>query len=172
MTPRGDTASFLNALRDPKRAKRMLGAIKELTTEPVAIMEVCGGHTRTIVRYGLEQLLPKEISFLHGPGCPVCVTPRERVDMAVALAQKRGLVLATLGDMLRVPGSSGSLLQARASGCDIRVVYSPLDVLALAKQNQKTRSCSSPSGSRRPPRRRRRFWNAALWKEPKTSRCS
>ena len=137
MTPRGDTASFLNALRDPKRVKRMLGAIKELTAEPVAIMEVCGGHTRTIVRYGLEQLLPKEISFLHGPGCPVCVTPRERVDMAVALAQKRGLVLATLGDMLRVPGSSGSLLQARASGCDIRVVYSPLDVIALAKQNPK-----------------------------------
>ena len=138
MTPRGgDTASFLNALRDPKRVKRLLGAIKEVTAEPVAIMEVCGGHTRTIVRYGLEQLLPKEISFLHGPGCPVCVTPRERVDMAVALAHKKGLVLATLGDMLRVPGSSGSLLQARASGCDIRVVYSPLDVLALAKQNPK-----------------------------------
>lgn len=137
MTPRGDTASFLNALRDPKHVKRLLGAIKERTPGPVRFMEVCGGHTRTIVRYGLEQLLPKEISFLHGPGCPVCVTPRERVDMAIALAQKRGLVLATLGDMLRVPGSSGSLLQARASGCDVQVVYSPLDVLALAKQNPK-----------------------------------
>ena len=137
MHNKDDTAKLLRALRNPKSIERLLGAIKEVSFKPVSIMEVCGGHTRTIIRYGLEQLLPKDITFLHGPGCPVCVTPKERVDMAIALAKTKGVILATLGDMLRVPGSSGSLLQARASGCDVRVVYSPLDVLALAKEEPK-----------------------------------
>lgn len=129
------TTELLRALRNPKSIERLLGAIESQMPGPVALMEVCGGHTHTIVRYGLEQLLPQEIRFLHGPGCPVCVTPMERVDMAVALAKIKGVILATLGDMLRVPGSLGSLLKARTEGHDVRVVYSPLDVIELAKQN-------------------------------------
>jgi hydrogenase expression/formation protein HypD len=98
-------------------------------------MEVCGGHTHTIYRYGLEDLLPPEVELVHGPGCPVCVIPMGRVDDAIALAEADGVVLATFGDMMRVPGGRGTLLQARARGADVRIVYSPLDALALARNN-------------------------------------
>ena len=95
-------------------------------------MEVCGGHTHAIYRHGLEDLLPPEVELVHGPGCPVCVIPMGRVDDAIALAEEPGVTLATFGDMMRVPGGRGSLLEAKARGADVRMVYSPLDALALA----------------------------------------
>jgi len=114
---------------------------KQIETEalqlekPLYIMEVCGGHTHTIMKYGLMQILPKNIRFVHGPGCPVCIMPKERIDHAIALAQMEDAILVTLGDMIRVPGSKGSLAEARAAGSDIRALYSPLDALKIAKEN-------------------------------------
>jgi hydrogenase expression/formation protein HypD len=99
------------------------------------IMEVCGGHTHTIMKYGLQQLIPQNIHFIHGPGCPVCVMPKERIDHAYALAMQEEVILVTLGDMIKVPGSMGSLQDARAKGADVRFVYSPLDTLQIAKEN-------------------------------------
>lgn len=102
---------------------------------PLKIMEVCGGHTHTIMKYGLKQLLPYSIEFIHGPGCPVCVMPKERIDQAIALARMNDTILLTLGDMIRVPGSSSSLVQERSLGCDIRPLYSPMDALKIAREN-------------------------------------
>lgn len=101
----------------------------------VNIMEVCGGHTHAIMKYGLNQLLPKNVNFIHGPGCPVCVMPKERVDHAMALANLSDVILVTLGDMIKVPGSKGSLQDARANGADVRFVYSPTDCIKIAKEN-------------------------------------
>jgi hydrogenase expression/formation protein HypD len=116
------------------------GVARELRTlvepgKPVRIMEVCGGHTHTIYRHGLQQLVPDDVEFLHGPGCPVCVIPMGRVDDAIWLAEQPDVTLATFGDMMRVPGRRGSLLEARARGADVRMVYSPLDALELARRN-------------------------------------
>jgi len=131
---------FIDEFRDPEKARALLGAIERIMPEierqpdrPLQIMEVCGGHTHTIYRYGLEQLLPPGIELVHGPGCPVCVLPMGRVDDCVAIAKRPEVILATFGDAMRVPGSRGSLLQAKAEGADVRVVYSPLDALALAR---------------------------------------
>ncbi len=104
-------------------------------------MEVCGGHTHAIYRHGLEELLPDEVELVHGPGCPVCVIPMGRVDDAIAIAETDGVTLATFGDMLRVPGGRGSLLEAKARGADVRMVYSPLDALALAAQEPDRHVC-------------------------------
>ncbi|QYK06914.1 hydrogenase formation protein HypD [Shewanella zhangzhouensis] len=104
-------------------------------SEPLYIMEVCGGHTHTIMKYGLLGLIPDNVKFIHGPGCPVCVMPKERIDQAIALAKMDDVILLTLGDMIRVPGSKGSLAQARASGADVRPLYDPLDALAIARDN-------------------------------------
>lgn len=101
----------------------------------IYIMEVCGGHTHTIMKYGLNQLLPDNIEFVHGPGCPVCVMPKERIDHAAILASQPDVILVTLGDMIRVPGSNGCLAEFRAKGCDIRPLYDPMDALAIAKEN-------------------------------------
>ncbi len=101
----------------------------------INIMEVCGGHTHSIMKYGLNQLLPENIKFIHGPGCPVCVMPKERVDHAVALSKVSDVIVVTLGDMIKVPGSNGSLQDARAKGADVRFVYSPLDCIKIAKEN-------------------------------------
>ena len=103
--------------------------------EPLKIMEVCGGHTHTIMKYGLKQLLPENIDFIHGPGCPVCIMPKERIDHAIALAQIEDAILLTLGDMIRVPGSTSSLALERAKGYDIRALYSPLDAIKIALEN-------------------------------------
>lgn len=103
--------------------------------EPLRLMEVCGGHTHTIMKYGLSQLLPSNIEFIHGPGCPVCIMPKERIDHAIAIARSPEVILVTLGDMIRVPGSLGSLAEQRAQGCDIRPIYDPLDALTIAKDN-------------------------------------
>ena len=102
---------------------------------PVNIMEVCGGHTHVIMQYGLNLLMPANVRFVHGPGCPVCVMPKERIDHAVALAKLPGVILVTLGDMIKVPGSNGSLANARAEGADVRFVYSPSDALKIAREN-------------------------------------
>ena len=124
--------------RDPKTIKSYENLIsneaKKLNKD-INIMEVCGGHTHTIMKYGLKQLLPKNINFIHGPGCPVCVMPKERIDMAITLAKQANVILVTLGDMIKVPGSCGSLQDARASGADIRFVYSPTDCIKIALEN-------------------------------------
>lgn len=101
------------------------------------IMEVCGGHTHTLMKYGLKQLLPLHVNFIHGPGCPVCVMPKERVDHAIVLAKEPDVILVSLGDMIKVPGSAGSLQDARAEGADVRFVYSPMDSLKIAQENPK-----------------------------------
>jgi hydrogenase expression/formation protein HypD len=122
---------FVDEYRDGAIARKVAHEIARLATEPVRIMEVCGGHTHAIAKHGLEDLLPPEVEYLHGPGCPVCVIPMGRVDDAIALAEQ-GLTLATFGDLMRVPGRRGSLLEAKARGADVRMVYSPLDALDLA----------------------------------------
>jgi hydrogenase expression/formation protein HypD len=124
---------FVDEFRDPAAARRLVGAIQVAAPDRrVAIMEVCGGHTHTIYRHGLEHLLPDTVELVHGPGCPVCVIPTGRVDDAIWLAEQPGVVLTTFADMMRVPGSSGSLLDAKARGADCRFVYSPLDALRIA----------------------------------------
>ncbi len=125
--------TFVDEYRDPEAARAVVATIEELAGEErVRFMEVCGGHTHTIYRHGIEHLLPDSVELVHGPGCPVCVIPMGRVDDAVALAETPGVLFTTFGDMLRVPGSKGSLLEARARGADVRMVYSPLDALQLA----------------------------------------
>ncbi|WIM68291.1 hydrogenase formation protein HypD [Corynebacterium breve] len=129
---------FVDEFRDPVAARRLIDRITadaEKLERPVKLMEICGGHTHTIYRYGIENLLPESIDLVHGPGCPVCVIPMGRVDDALWLAEQDGVILTTFGDMMRVPGTTGSLLQARARGCDIRFVYSPLDSLKIAAEN-------------------------------------
>jgi len=103
--------------------------------KPINIMEVCGGHTHTIMKFGLPQLLPSNINFIHGPGCPVCIMPKERIDHAYVLAMQENVILVTLGDMIKVPGSNGSLQDARAKGADVRFVYSPMECIKIAKEN-------------------------------------
>ena len=119
-------------------AKQIADEAKNLEA-PLRIMEVCGGHTHTIMKYGLPQLLPDSISFIHGPGCPVCIMPKERIDHAIALARMDNTILVTLGDMIRVPGSKTSLAQERAAGQDIRPLYTPMDALKIAKENPEKR---------------------------------
>ena len=103
--------------------------------KPINIMEVCGGHTHTIMKFGLPQLLPANVNFIHGPGCPVCIMPKERIDHAYVLAMQEGVILVTLGDMIKVPGSNGSLQDARAKGADVRFVYSPMECIKIAEEN-------------------------------------
>jgi len=133
---------YVDEFRDPVLARSLLKEIGALAARlergrdrPLTVMEVCGGHTHAIFRYGLEGLLPDLVEFVHGPGCPVCVLPMGRVDDCVAIAESEGVIFATFGDAMRVPGSRKSLLQAKAEGADVRMVYSPLDALALAKRN-------------------------------------
>jgi len=126
---------FLSEYRDQKAAEQLAAAIRQKVTRPWTIMEICGGQTHTIVKSGLEDLLPREITLVHGPGCPVCVTPIELIDKAVAIAKRPDAIFCSFGDMLRVPGSTKSLFDVKAEGADVRIVYSPLDALKLAKAN-------------------------------------
>ncbi len=126
---------FIDEYRDQGPAAQMARAIHRSVTRPWTIMEVCGGQTHTIVKSGLQELLPPEITLVHGPGCPVCVTPLELIDSAVAIAGRPEVIFCSFGDMLRVPGSSKSLFEAKAGGADVRIVYSPLDALKLARAN-------------------------------------
>lgn len=127
-----------DGFRDPGTIRSLAVQISQEAAkleEPLKIMEVCGGHTHTIMKYGLPQLLPDNISFIHGPGCPVCIMPKERIDHAIALAGMEDTILLTLGDMIRVPGSKTSLANERSSGKDIRPLYTPMDALKIAKEN-------------------------------------
>jgi hydrogenase expression/formation protein HypD len=124
---------FVDEYRDPAAAEGLFAAIRQIVSRPWTLMEVCGGQTHTLIRSGIDRLLPDEITLIHGPGCPVCVTPLELIDRAVALALQPGVILTSYGDMLRVPGSRTDLLGARAAGGDVRVVYSPLDAVHLAQ---------------------------------------
>ncbi len=133
---------YVDEFRDPGLARALVEQIAKLTADlmadrqlPLQLMEFCGGHTHTIFRYGIEQMLPDEIEMVHGPGCPVCVLPMGRVDDCVALAERPDVIFTTFGDAMRVPGSQKSLLQAKADGADVRMVYSPLDALELARRN-------------------------------------
>jgi hydrogenase expression/formation protein HypD len=126
---------FLDEFRNPELAAALQKRIALQCKRPWTIMEICGGQTRTIVQYALDQLLPDKIRILHGPGCPVCVTSVENIDTAIELAMKPDVIIATFGDMMRVPGSSGTLQKTKAQGGDIRVFYSPLDALTLAQAN-------------------------------------
>ena len=124
---------WLDDYRDPASVKQLLTAIATITRHPWRIMEVCGGQTHSIIKHGLDQLLPAEIELIHGPGCPVCVTPISVIDQALQIAAQNNVVFCSFGDMLRVPGSNQDLLSLKAQGADIRIVYSPLDCLELAK---------------------------------------
>src|SRR5687767_12304248 len=125
----------LDDYRDGAAARKLAGAIARATTRPWTLMEVCGGQTHAIVKYGLDRLLPECVELLHGPGCPVCVTPLETIDRAHAIAAMPGVTLCSFGDMLRVPGSRGDLLGLKSEGRDVRIVYSPLDALDIAQAN-------------------------------------
>jgi hydrogenase expression/formation protein HypD len=126
---------YQDEYRDPIAARRLQQAIRRITTRPWTIMEVCGGQTHTIVKYGIDELLPPEVELVHGPGCPVCVTPLELIDKAIEIASRPDVIFCSFGDMLRVPGSRGDLFSVKAAGGDVRIVYSPLDCLKIAESN-------------------------------------
>ncbi len=127
---------FVDGYRDPAAARALVSRITELAGDDhFKFMEVCGGHTHTIYRHGIEHILPDTVELVHGPGCPVCVIPMGRVDDAIALAEHPGVIFTSFGDMMRVPGSKGNLLSAKARGADVRFVYSPLDALRVAVEN-------------------------------------
>jgi len=126
---------FITEYRDAERVRKTIEEIHRKVTRPWVIMEICGGQTHAIVRHGIDQLLPSEIELVHGPGCPVCVTPLELIDKALAIASQPNVIFSSYGDMLRVPGSGRDLFSVRANGGDVRVVYSPLDAVKIAQQN-------------------------------------
>ncbi len=126
---------YVDEYRDPELARTISAEIARLSAgRTLKLMEICGGHTHTIYKHGVEDVLPRNIDLVHGPGCPVCVLPMGRIDDAIAIARTEGVIFTTFGDMMRVPGSQGSLLDAKAAGADVRFVYSPLDALKLARQ--------------------------------------
>lgn len=126
---------FVNEFRDAKIAQQLAQEIAAIVTQPWMIMEICGGQTHAIVKYGIDELLPKHITLIHGPGCPVCVTPIAAIDQAISIAAQPNVILCSFGDMLRVPGSASDLLTTKATGADIRIIYSPLDCLKIAQQH-------------------------------------
>ena len=126
---------YLEEFQDPALAERLLEDIKATVTQPWAMMEVCGGQTHSIIRHGLDQLLPDGIELIHGPGCPVCVTPLEVIDKALEIASRPDVIFCSFGDMLRVPGSEKDLFRVKSAGGDVRVVYSPMDALTIAREN-------------------------------------
>lgn len=123
---------FIDEYRDERAARKFLGAIHALVGRPWTIMEICGGQTNTLIKFGIDRLLPERVTMVHGPGCPVCVTPLELIDRAVAIARRPGIIFTSFGDMLRVPGSESDLLAVKAGGGDVRICYSPLDAVKLA----------------------------------------
>ena len=126
---------YVEEYRDPVAAQQFADAIKRTVTRPWKLMEVCGGQTHSIVKYGIDELLPKEVELVHGPGCPVCVTPLELIDKALQIAAQPDVIFCSFGDMLRVPGSAGDLFSVKAAGGDVRIVYSPTDAVQIAIQN-------------------------------------
>ncbi|NWG34004.1 MAG: hydrogenase formation protein HypD [Chloroflexi bacterium] len=126
---------YLDEFRDPAKVKALLAEIGKITTRPWVLMEICGGQTHAFLHHGLDEMLPGGIELVHGPGCPVCVTPLEQIDKALAIASRPDAIFASYGDMLRVPGSSADLFTVRAKGGDVRVVYSPLEAVRIAEAN-------------------------------------
>ena len=126
---------YITEYRDAELVKKTISQIKAIVTRPWTLMEICGGQTHSIIRHGLDQLLPAEVELVHGPGCPVCVTPLELIDKALAIASQPDVIFTSYGDMLRVPGSHDDLFSVRAAGGDVRVVYSPLDAIKIAQEN-------------------------------------
>ncbi len=126
---------YIDEYRDGASARRYADLIRGVTTRPWTLMEICGGQTHTIVKFGIESLLPKEITLVHGPGCPVCVTPLEMIEKAITIASRPDVIFTSFGDMLRVPGSNKDLLTVKAEGGSVRMVYSPLDAVRIAQQN-------------------------------------
>jgi len=126
---------YLDEYRNADAARQLAAAIARVTTRPWNIMEVCGGQTHAILRFGLDEMLPAEINLIHGPGCPVCVTPTEMIDRALAIAARPEVIFCSFGDMLRVPGSTKDLFTVKSEGGDVRIVYSPMDAVALAQKN-------------------------------------
>src|SRR5215468_12525772 len=130
---------YVDEYRTGKIAGRLAEEIRRISARigdpPLKLMEVCGGHTHTIFKYGIEDLLPPNVELVHGPGCPVCVIPMGRLDDGIALAKQNDIIFTCFGDLMRVPGSDGSLLDAKAAGADVRMVYSPLDALKMARDN-------------------------------------
>jgi hydrogenase expression/formation protein HypD len=126
---------YIDEYRDADLALALVERVRRRVTRPWVMMEICGGQTHTLMRYGIDELLPREIELVHGPGCPVCVTPLETVDKAIRLASMREVIFVSYGDMLRVPGSSSDLFRTKAAGGDVRIAYSPTDALRLARQN-------------------------------------
>jgi hydrogenase expression/formation protein HypD len=126
---------YLQEFRDPKIAHALLDQIRDVVTRPWSVMEVCGGQTHAIMQYGIQELLPDKVTLMHGPGCPVCVTPLEQIDKALAIAARHDVIFTSFGDMLRVPGSNQDLMMLKAQGSDVRVVYSPLDTVKIAQEN-------------------------------------
>ncbi|MEN2494682.1 MAG: Hydrogenase maturation factor HypD [Hyphomicrobiaceae bacterium hypho_1] len=133
---------YVDEFRNPQAAQWLLSKITKISEEidrtgdnPISIMEICGGHTHSIFRYGLDQLMPTSVEFIHGPGCPVCILPKNRIDECIKLAEHPKVIFTTFGDVMRVPGTLKSLDQAKAEGADIRMVYSPLDALVIARSN-------------------------------------
>ncbi len=126
---------YVDEYRNPELADKLANEIKKVCKHPWTIMEVCGGQTHTILQFGIEDLLPETVNLVHGPGCPVCVTPVALIDRAIAIASRSDVIFCSFGDMLRVPGSSIDLLEAKANGADVRIVYSPLDAIKIARQN-------------------------------------
>ena len=126
---------YVDEYREPERVKALVHSIHQVVHHPWTIMEICGGQTHTIVRYGLDRLLPSNITLIHGPGCPVCVTPIELIDAACHLASFPEVIVCSFGDMLRVPGSHEDLLTVKAQGGDVRTIYSPLDAVKIAQDN-------------------------------------
>lgn len=126
---------FVTEYRNTEQVRQLAEHVRRIVTRPWNIMEVCGGQTHAIVRFGLDELLPKEVTLIHGPGCPVCVTPIEILDKAIAIASRPEVIFCSFGDMLRVPGSEKDLLQVKSEGGDVRIVYSPMDAVALARKH-------------------------------------
>lgn len=126
---------YVDEYRDEALCRRLADSIRDKQTRPWRIMEVCGGQTHAIVRFGIDKLLPESLTLLHGPGCPVCVTPVEMLDRALAIAARPGVIFCSFGDMLRVPGSEGDLFAVKSAGADVRMMYSPLDALMIAEKN-------------------------------------
>lgn len=124
---------YVDEYRDPAIAHAIAGRIARKVTRPWVLMEVCGGQTHTLMRYGIDELLPKQVELVHGPGCPVCVTPLEMIDRGIRIASLPGVIFTSYGDMLRVPGSQADLFEARARGADVRIVYSPMEAVKLAR---------------------------------------
>ena len=126
---------YLSEFRDPEIVEQYISELHKITTRPWTIMEVCGGQTHSLVKNGILNILPNKINMVHGPGCPVCVTPLNLIDKALYLAEEKGVILCSYGDMIRVPGSKRSLLEAKANGADIRIMYSPLEAVKIAQEN-------------------------------------